>query len=229
MAHVADFAAGRVNLLIATRTAEEGFDIPAANCVFRFDPIDHSVSYVQGRGRARAEGSSYTILAERADRPASMLAAAETQQLAIIASMQTPAGGAEAGGDGGRATWEAAERTAQLSRERNAAAKLRVTLGLEAQHSIALAELNLFCKRTKVELAEAVTAAPGGVAGNLVSMEYSSCLRTVRGEGQGATLKAARQAAAANLLARLAASLAAGAAAGASKAASAAAVPLRTV
>jgi superfamily II DNA or RNA helicase len=47
------FADGTVNLLITTVVAEEGMDVPAANCVLRFDPMLNAVSLVQGRGRAR--------------------------------------------------------------------------------------------------------------------------------------------------------------------------------
>jgi len=41
------FAAGTSNLLVATVTAEEGMDIPAANCVIRFDVVQNAVSYCQ--------------------------------------------------------------------------------------------------------------------------------------------------------------------------------------
>jgi endoribonuclease Dicer len=41
------FGSGSVNLLIATAVAEEGMDIPAANCIIRFDPVLNSVSFVQ--------------------------------------------------------------------------------------------------------------------------------------------------------------------------------------
>ena len=51
------FASGEANLLISTVVAEEGMDIPAANCVIRFDPVLNTVSFNQGRGRARQQGS----------------------------------------------------------------------------------------------------------------------------------------------------------------------------
>lgn len=66
-ARLAAFAAGKVNLLIATVVAEEGMDVPEANCVIRFDPMINSVSLVQGRGRARQAQSSFVVLAERGD------------------------------------------------------------------------------------------------------------------------------------------------------------------
>ena len=44
------FMSGEVNLLVATVMAEEGMDIPAANCVIRLNPVLHSVSLVQVLG-----------------------------------------------------------------------------------------------------------------------------------------------------------------------------------
>ena len=49
------------------QVCEEGMDVPEANCVVRFDPMLTSVSYVQGRGRAREAGSSLLVLRERED------------------------------------------------------------------------------------------------------------------------------------------------------------------
>ena len=80
------FAEGTSNLLISTSVAEEGIDITAANVVVYLDPIHTAVSYVQGRGRARQENSSFTLLSERADRPATVLAQQEREQHAIASS-----------------------------------------------------------------------------------------------------------------------------------------------
>ena len=63
-----DFRSGACNLLISTSVAEEGVDVPEANCVIYLDPIDTSVSYVQGRGRARQKDSSFVMMTERPDR-----------------------------------------------------------------------------------------------------------------------------------------------------------------
>ena len=41
------FSDGSVNLLITTVVAEEGMDVPAANCSIRFDSMVNSVSFVQ--------------------------------------------------------------------------------------------------------------------------------------------------------------------------------------
>eukprot|EP00551_Chaetoceros_affinis_P008024 CAMPEP_0203680408 /NCGR_PEP_ID=MMETSP0090-20130426/39147_1 /ASSEMBLY_ACC=CAM_ASM_001088 /TAXON_ID=426623 /ORGANISM="Chaetoceros affinis, Strain CCMP159" /LENGTH=749 /DNA_ID=CAMNT_0050548463 /DNA_START=86 /DNA_END=2335 /DNA_ORIENTATION=- len=80
------FRSGKANLLITTNVAEEGIDIPAANCVIYFDAMNHAVSYVQGRGRARQAESSFVILQERNDRPATLLAHEEKEQHDIASS-----------------------------------------------------------------------------------------------------------------------------------------------
>lgn len=128
------FSVGSVNLLVATVVAEEGMDVPAANCVIRFDPMVNSVSFVQGRGRARQAESAYVVLAERSDRPTSALAAAEQQQLEMIRTFEVPAAA-----DPGQ------EVSAQRARERNAKEVLFGSLAA----SEALQVLNLFCKKTK--------------------------------------------------------------------------------
>lgn len=56
-----------------------GIDIAAANCVIRFNSMNHVVSLVQGRGRARQEHSSFVVLEERKDR--SMLKLSEAEKL----------------------------------------------------------------------------------------------------------------------------------------------------
>lgn len=188
-ARVGDFATGRVNLLLATVVAEEGMDVPAANCVIRFDPMVHSVSYVQGRGRARAEDSTYVVLAERADRPAALLAEVERQQLALIGAMRTT-------GEDTRREWEARERVAQASREQSAAAVLS---GSHAA-SGTLALLNLYCSKTKVVLEESRLV---DAREHVVEMGYTSCLRSVRAVGRASSVKEARQLAAADLVAAL--------------------------
>uniref|UniRef100_A0A7S1FQB5 RNA helicase n=1 Tax=Corethron hystrix TaxID=216773 RepID=A0A7S1FQB5_9STRA len=84
-----DFRKGKLNLLVSTVVAEEGLDVPSANCVIRFDPVLNAVSHVQGRGRARQELSSFVVLQERKDRPTAMLQKVEEKQLRIASSFHT--------------------------------------------------------------------------------------------------------------------------------------------
>ncbi|CAJ1349424.1 unnamed protein product [Effrenium voratum] len=181
------FASGAVNLLITTVVAEEGMDVPAANCVIRFDPMVNSVSLVQGRGRARQEGSAFVVLSERPDRPTAVLAEVEQQQLEICRSFQPGDVGAD----------PAKEKAAQTSRERNAAAVL-------AKPGEALANLNLFCKKTKVELQEDFLQAGGWCC----RLAYLSVLRSTTAEGTASSRKEAKKKAAEGLLAELQKSLA---------------------
>eukprot|EP00438_Fugacium_kawagutii_P020441 Skav233818 [mRNA] locus=scaffold5904:58285:60156:+ [translate_table: standard] len=167
---LAAFASGRINLLIATVVAEEGMDVPEANCVIRFDPMINSVSFVQGRGRARQAQSSFVVLSEREDRPTSTLAAIESQQLQIVRDFQP----LDAVQD------VAKEQEAQKSRERNARDVLiKATNSSPAE---ALAALNLYCRKTKVELQETMLQADNSKQFTCV-LRYCSILRTVEATG----------------------------------------------
>jgi endoribonuclease Dicer len=59
------FKSGAVTVLLATSVAEEGMDVPAANCVVRFDEVQTAVSLVQSRGRARQVDSSFIVMKVR--------------------------------------------------------------------------------------------------------------------------------------------------------------------
>ena len=115
-------------------------DIPAANCVIRFDPVTSSVSFNQGRGRGRQEDSSFVIMREQAGRSAEVLARAEQQQFEIIQTFQPTERDA--------ASIER-ERTAQEQRERMARSTLESAPGAGV-----LLSLNLYCKNTKVDVRE---------------------------------------------------------------------------
>ncbi|NXU55966.1 IFIH1 protein, partial [Turnix velox] len=57
------FRAGSVNLLIATTVAEEGLDIEECNIVIRYGLVTNEIAMVQARGRARADESTYALVA----------------------------------------------------------------------------------------------------------------------------------------------------------------------
>jgi len=161
-------------------------DIPEANCVIYFDPMNTAVSYVQGRGRARQANSSFVMLDQRHDRPAALLAQQEEEQHRI-ASTFVPEKGSN----------PVAAITAQQNRERGCAAVLDGVNDITA-----LAKLNLYCKKTKVLCDEIYTPGPGDC--HTFALTYSSVLRTVRGSGTGSTKKEAKKRAAVALLHNLA-------------------------
>ena len=188
---LAAFAQGESRLLIATAVAEEGMDVPKANASICFDYVQHAVQMVQRRGRARQDGSDFIVLSERHDRPVSVLAQAEQRQHDIIQNFQPTLTRGPAD--------EAAAQQAQASRERGASAVL-------ARTATTLETLGLYCKKTKVVLAETFdTNAHSKPPPFRCTLVYESVLRTVTARGEAATKKAAKLAAATSLIALLAA------------------------
>ncbi|KFO87049.1 Interferon-induced helicase C domain-containing protein 1, partial [Buceros rhinoceros silvestris] len=57
------FRSGNVNLLIATTVAEEGLDIKECNIVICYGHVTNEIAMVQARGRARADESTYALVA----------------------------------------------------------------------------------------------------------------------------------------------------------------------
>uniref|UniRef100_A0A8C2TXU5 RNA helicase n=1 Tax=Coturnix japonica TaxID=93934 RepID=A0A8C2TXU5_COTJA len=57
------FRFGSINLLIATTVAEEGLDIKECNIVVRYGLMTNEIAMVQARGRARADESTYALVA----------------------------------------------------------------------------------------------------------------------------------------------------------------------
>ncbi|XP_038607337.1 interferon-induced helicase C domain-containing protein 1 isoform X2 [Tachyglossus aculeatus] len=58
------FRTGKLNLLIATTVAEEGLDIKECNIVIRYGLVTNEIAMVQARGRARADESTYVLVAQ---------------------------------------------------------------------------------------------------------------------------------------------------------------------
>jgi hypothetical protein len=181
------FRSGRSNLLISSAVAEEGLDIPEANCVIRFDSMQTAVSYVQSRGRARKENSSFIVLSERVDRPAALLAEQEMEQHTIASAFKpTKANPVQ-------------DKAAQSSRERNAAPVLMQ----DSTVATALKILNLYCSKTKVLLEEEASG-----SGSLMRcvLRYESFLREVEVSAVADNRKLAKQRAAIQMIDELRAS-----------------------
>lgn len=64
---LAQFKLGEKNLVIATDVLEEGIDVTACNLVICFDPPANLKSFLQRRGRARKEASTFAIMVARGD------------------------------------------------------------------------------------------------------------------------------------------------------------------
>lgn len=56
------------NLVVATSVVEEGMDIPKCNLVIRFDPPENFRAYVQSKGRARVNDSSYILMVKSGEK-----------------------------------------------------------------------------------------------------------------------------------------------------------------
>lgn len=59
------FRNGSLNLLISTTVAEEGLDIPECNVVVRYGLLTNDIAQQQASGRARAQDSVYSVVAQR--------------------------------------------------------------------------------------------------------------------------------------------------------------------
>ena len=185
------FGTGESNMLIATNVAEEGLDIPEANCVVRFDPMDHAVSYVQGRGRARHFDSTFVVLAQRNDRPVSLLAEQEIEQHKLASSFVPEKNSEDI----------AANIVNQKNREQNGASYL-----LHPNVGTSLANLNIYCNKTKVVLKEAFSKKEKENSWSY-TLTYLSVTRTAIGSGTSKSKKVAKKVAAVELLKAIKASV----------------------
>ncbi len=98
--HLRLFRAGRVQVLVATASLEEGIDVPECNVVVRFDGVATTKAHVQGSGRARcpnAEVFYFENCAEEEESKREVLEAVAREPAATLgAAAGTGAGGLEA-------------------------------------------------------------------------------------------------------------------------------------
>ncbi|XP_052100654.1 antiviral innate immune response receptor RIG-I-like [Mytilus californianus] len=59
------FKDGNRQVVCATSVAEEGLDIPTCNLVIRYDHVTNETAMIQSRGRGRAEGCQFVIIASK--------------------------------------------------------------------------------------------------------------------------------------------------------------------
>ncbi|KDQ07466.1 hypothetical protein BOTBODRAFT_180654 [Botryobasidium botryosum FD-172 SS1] len=60
-----EFRSGTTNLLVATKVAEDAFDLPPCTCVIRFDLFDGHISYANSRARTRPSQSHLILMVEK--------------------------------------------------------------------------------------------------------------------------------------------------------------------
>lgn len=65
---IRNFREGNLNLLISTSVAEEGLDIPECNLVVRYGLLTNEIAQQQASGRARAQDSQYSVVAQAGGR-----------------------------------------------------------------------------------------------------------------------------------------------------------------
>jgi ERCC4-related helicase len=160
------FRDGAACVLVTTTVAEEGMDVPQANCVIRYDPIQTPVSLVQGRGRARQANSDFIVMRERADRRVASLGAAEVHQQQVVHDFEP---NHEA--DNERL------RGVQRAREHGAYDTLMQPFTADT----ALEVLNIYVSKTKASVDDYPCK---NRQGHWVCMlVYTSVLRTVSGQG----------------------------------------------
>jgi len=187
-----NFRNGTFNLIVSTSVSEEGMDVPEANVVMRFDPIQTPVSLVQSRGRARQAGSSFVVLAESSDarRSAAALQQAELNQKDMLAHPQFQALD--------QAALRQGREVAQANRLRSALAKLKAQADRGAPP---YSQLTVFSATAKAMVEERFTAEGKGWACHLTLLLPDA--DPMAGTGAGATKVVAKAAAAEELLVRI--------------------------
>jgi len=147
-----------------------GMDIPAANCVIRFDAVTTPVSLVQSRGRARQADSSFVILSETEGRSVQSLERAEHAQHEAISTLKS-------NDDDSREMILIKRKRAQESR-RNTARPLLAAFRQGTNKQPPLATLNAYAQKISGEVVESTVKHQQGFTTNLRLMQWS---RRVKG------------------------------------------------
>lgn len=179
-------------------------DIPAANVVIRFDPMVHSVSMVQGRGRARQANSHFVVMSERPDRTVRQLEEIEQLQNNLVRSFDD----AKLAADHDSISSSSVNQklvAAQVSRERSARDVLLKSQTASAVEALSL--LHQYGTKTKASVEDTFSKDKGAAMWRC-SLSYSSVLRSVQVSAAAIDKKQAKQLASAALLRDLAAAAA---------------------
>lgn len=192
---ISRFARGQLSVLIATSVAEEGMDIPAANCVIRFDAILTPVSLVQSRGRARQEDSTFVVMAEAKDRSCAVLQEGASSQLALITTLAAA-----------HTTDEFSSKKRKIAQNSRLTGAKPLINSYFSTHSgdsaTSVSVLKLFCQKISGEVSESYKTANGGgwIATVSLSQFNASLLLAV---SMSETKKRALQLASHNLLCQI--------------------------
>ncbi|KAJ7227232.1 hypothetical protein GGX14DRAFT_418753 [Mycena pura] len=87
---LAELKGGEKNIIVSTAVAEEGIDIQACGSVIRWDPPPNMASWVQSRGRARRERSTFTLMFENDGRHQKTVKDWETMEQQMVALYSDP-------------------------------------------------------------------------------------------------------------------------------------------
>ncbi len=186
---VNNFRLGKIQVLFSTSVAEEGMDIPAANCVIRFDAIETPVSLVQSRGRARKAESTFVVLSENESRSVKELEKAELAQHDAISAINKKS----------LDTDELLQKRhkAQVSRRLNAK-RMLLSFSQGTNKQPALSTLKGYAQKISGEVIESVAKTSSGFCSSLRLMQFGS--KEYIASGEGPTKKTAMQNAAAALM-----------------------------
>lgn len=166
-----DFRSGALNLLVCTSVAEEGMDVPAANCVIRFDAVQTAVSLVQSRGRARQHESVFNVMRQSPKRTLDTLLQAEEAQTAMLTDIQRH--GVDSKILQNEKKMQEASRAARLASAADFIHRFFAGSPVDASNSRGV--LHTYAQKTKEHVAESFVSRNGQWRATLALSQTPSC------------------------------------------------------